>query len=130
MEGEGEGQLRVVWTPPFSLPGEPISYSLLVRDETSGDHTTVGPLSDTSYTHTHYQRYRHSTAISTHSLSSLSMMSVSLPTPPPLLLHYIQQVSTIILLYIVTPLLLCCHIQLNCYNNSYTSTLLNLSVKL
>ena len=107
MEGEGEGQLRVVWTPPFSLPGELISYSLLVRDETSGDHTTVGPLSDTNYTHTLSEIQAldcHFYSFSVFSINDVGLSPNSSYSPPAL--HPSSKYnSSAIYSYSITPLL-------------------------
>ena len=49
--GDSPHQLQLSWSPPFSLPGETISYSLLIQDMATGLNRTVEPLSPTVFTH-------------------------------------------------------------------------------
>jgi hypothetical protein len=49
--GDTPFQLRLSWSPPFTLRGEIVSYSLLVQDLNTNTNHTLGPLSETSYTH-------------------------------------------------------------------------------
>ena len=84
--GEKVHQLRVTWIPPFSLPGEIISYSLLVTDEAMGFTSSLGPLNDTSFTHQISERqalYCHLYSFSVFSLNDvgLSLNSSSSSTP-------------------------------------------------
>ena len=51
VSGDTPHQLRLSWSPPFTLPGETVSYSLLVTNLVTGLNQTLGPLSDTVYTH-------------------------------------------------------------------------------
>ena len=49
--GDSPHKLQLSWSPPFSLPGETISYSLLIQDLATGLNRTVEPLSLTVFTH-------------------------------------------------------------------------------
>ena len=51
MTGDSPHKLQLSWSPPFSLPGETISYSLLIQDLATGLNRTVEPLSLTVFTH-------------------------------------------------------------------------------
>ena len=44
-------QLRLIWGPPFTFPGENISYSVFIEDLVTGQKETVVGLTDTVYTH-------------------------------------------------------------------------------
>ena len=85
--GEIAGQLRLSWSPPFTLPGESLSYSLLATDLTTGLNQSLGPLSDTVYTH----QVSESLALSCHlflfSVSSLNEVGLSInsSSAPPAL---------------------------------------------
>ena len=50
VRGDTAHQLTLSWGPPFTLPGETVSYSLLIEDLATG-HTETETLSDTVYTH-------------------------------------------------------------------------------
>ena len=49
--GDSPHKLQLSWSPPFSLPGETIFYSLLIQDLATGLNRTVEPLSLTVFTH-------------------------------------------------------------------------------
>ena len=49
--GDTAHQLRLSWSQPFTLPGETVSYSLLIQNLATGWNRTVGGLTETSYTH-------------------------------------------------------------------------------
>ena len=51
VRGDTAHQLTLSWGPPFTLPGETLSYSLLIEDLDTGHTETVNTLSDTVYTH-------------------------------------------------------------------------------
>jgi hypothetical protein len=51
VEGDSPHQLRLSWSPPFTLPGETVSYSLEARDLATGLSEPPLPLSGTQYTH-------------------------------------------------------------------------------
>ena len=51
MIGDTPYQLNLSWSPPFALPGEIVSYYLLVVDMDDGVNQTLGPLSETVYIH-------------------------------------------------------------------------------
>ena len=51
MSGEIAHQLSLSWSPPFTLPGETVTYSLLIQDLVTGHNESVGSLTDTQYTH-------------------------------------------------------------------------------
>ena len=76
--GERVHQLRVTWTPPFSLPGELISYSLLVTDEATGFTSSLGPLNDTSFTHQISERQALDCHLYSFSAFSLNDVGLSL----------------------------------------------------
>ena len=44
-------QLRLNWGPPFTFPGETISYSVFIEDLVTGQKETVVGLTDPVYTH-------------------------------------------------------------------------------
>ena len=50
VRGDIAHELNLSWGPPFTLPGETVSYSLLIEDLVTG-HTETETLSDTVYTH-------------------------------------------------------------------------------
>ena len=76
--GERVHQLRVTWTPPFSLPGELISYSLLVTDEATGFTSSLGPLNDTNFTHQISERQALDCHLYSFSAFSLNDVGLSL----------------------------------------------------
>ena len=43
--------LRLNWGPPFTFPGETISYSVFIENLVIGQNETVVGLTDTVYTH-------------------------------------------------------------------------------
>ena len=51
MGGDTAHQLTLSWGPPFTLPGETLSYSLLIEDLDTGHTETVNTFSDTVYKH-------------------------------------------------------------------------------
>lgn len=53
VEGEGVGQLRLKWSAPFVLPGETVSYSVLVQDlnDTTANNNRSTSISSTVYIH-------------------------------------------------------------------------------
>ena len=50
VRGDTAHQLTLSWGPPFTLPGETVSYSLLIEDLVT-EHTETETLSATVYTH-------------------------------------------------------------------------------
>ena len=111
--GERVHQLRVTWTPPFSLPGELISYSLLVTDKTTGFTSSLGPLNDTNFTHQISERQALDCHLYSFSVFSLNDVGLSPNSSSSTALHpsgedeysYIQSFCyksySITLLYIV-----------------------------
>ena len=51
VRGDTAHQLTLSWGSPFTLPGETLSYSLLIEDLATGHNETENALSDTVYTH-------------------------------------------------------------------------------
>ena len=51
VRGDTVHQLTLSWGPPFTLPGETLSYSLVIKDLATGHTETESTLSDTVYTH-------------------------------------------------------------------------------
>ena len=51
LTGDTALQLRLSWGQPFTLPGETVSYFLLIQNQATGWNKTVGRLTETSYTH-------------------------------------------------------------------------------
>ena len=87
VSGDTPHQLRLSWTPPFSLPGEVISYSLLVTDLTTGQDQPLVPVSETSYTHqiTESQAMDcHNYSFSIFSVNEVGLSVTSSSAPPAL----------------------------------------------
>ena len=85
VSGDVAHQFRLSWSPPFTLQGETVFYSLVVTDLDTGSRQTLGPLSDTAYTHQVSQAQAlncHLFLLSVFSLNKVGLSINSSSAPP------------------------------------------------
>ena len=85
--GDTPFQLRLSWSPPFTLRGEIVSYSLLVQDLNTNTNHTLGPLSATSYTHQVSETLAFDCHLFRFSVFSLNEVGPSISSSAPPILH-------------------------------------------
>ena len=51
VSGDVAHQLNLSWSSPFTLPGEILSYYILIQDVVTGQNESINSLTDTNYIH-------------------------------------------------------------------------------
>ena len=107
--GDTSYQLRLSWSPPFTLHGEIVSYSLLVLDLNTSTNLTLGPLSETSYIHQVSETLALACHLFRFSVFSLNEVgpSINSSSAPPIL-HPTGEVHVCTILPCPKPLCCCC----------------------